>query len=225
MSKTRDVLPIGSTTFLRLQQSSDDQSRHVFFVFVFMFFKPVRTFGALQPRGFTVTLDRRRSNFSLYECFVLKWEQSETLNFYLCSTERKRKHRPLKCPSGRWCASLRLPPPCFPKWPCDNGCRSSSFCPCPRPARSGGGTSRRRPAQARCNGPTSRSSVLSWSSRQRLLLLLVIGHKRQKPHQSSREDKNSIAFSSRFSEPRNYEQRRKFEKANLLCFTNSDCLT
>ena len=40
MSKTRDVLPIGSTTFLRLQQSSDDQSRHVFFVFVFMFFKP-----------------------------------------------------------------------------------------------------------------------------------------------------------------------------------------
>ena len=40
MSKTRDVLPIGSTTFLRLQQSSDDQSRHAFFVFVFMFFKP-----------------------------------------------------------------------------------------------------------------------------------------------------------------------------------------
>ena len=35
MSKTRDVLPIGSTTFLRLQQSSDDQSRHDFF-----FFKP-----------------------------------------------------------------------------------------------------------------------------------------------------------------------------------------
>ena len=28
MSKTRDVLPIGSTTFLRLQQSSGDQSRH-----------------------------------------------------------------------------------------------------------------------------------------------------------------------------------------------------
>ena len=35
MSKTRDVLPIGSTgtTFLRLQQSSDDQSRHDFFFF------------------------------------------------------------------------------------------------------------------------------------------------------------------------------------------------
>ena len=32
MSKTGDVLPIGSTTFLRLQQSSDDQSRHEFFV-------------------------------------------------------------------------------------------------------------------------------------------------------------------------------------------------
>ena len=35
MSKTRDVLPIGSTTFLRLQQSSDDQSHEFFF-----FFKP-----------------------------------------------------------------------------------------------------------------------------------------------------------------------------------------
>ena len=38
MSKTRDVLPIGSTTFLRLQQSSDDQSRHE--IFFFLFFKP-----------------------------------------------------------------------------------------------------------------------------------------------------------------------------------------
>ena len=38
--KLEMFLPIGSTTFLRLQQSSDDQSRHVFFVFVFMFFKP-----------------------------------------------------------------------------------------------------------------------------------------------------------------------------------------
>ena len=38
--QTRDVLPIGSTTFLRLQESSDDQSWHEFFVFVFLFFKP-----------------------------------------------------------------------------------------------------------------------------------------------------------------------------------------
>ena len=35
MSKTRDVLPIGSTTFLRLQQSSDDQSgNHAVFFFL-----------------------------------------------------------------------------------------------------------------------------------------------------------------------------------------------
>ena len=34
MSKTRDVLPIGSTTFLRLQQSSDNQSQHEFFFFL-----------------------------------------------------------------------------------------------------------------------------------------------------------------------------------------------
>ena len=41
MSKTRDVLPIDSTTFSRLQQSSGDQSRREFFVFVFfLFFKP-----------------------------------------------------------------------------------------------------------------------------------------------------------------------------------------
>ena len=39
MSKTRDVLPIGSTTFSRLQQSSDDQSRREFFFFS-LFFKP-----------------------------------------------------------------------------------------------------------------------------------------------------------------------------------------
>ena len=39
MSKTRDVLPIGSTTFSRLQQSSDDQSRRWVFFFFFFFFQ------------------------------------------------------------------------------------------------------------------------------------------------------------------------------------------
>ena len=87
MSKTRDVLPIGSTTFLRLQQSSDDQSRHVFFVFVFMFFKP-----AGDPSSATLVPDLANQGLRPFKSALFKTSRPEKRSWLTREASATERH-------------------------------------------------------------------------------------------------------------------------------------